>query len=122
MRGQVNKSECVGGLSTGEKIFHFASENQVTFGPVQNTTPVWSADGKWIAYASVRNGHSNLYRKRSDGRVPNRSFGHSRRLVARRKALERIETRVMFSPVAVQDDGTLPQIAAIQDGRSIKCF
>jgi hypothetical protein len=36
--------------------------------------------------------------------------------------LERIATRVMFSPVAVQDDGTLPQIAAIQDGRSIKCF
>ena len=36
MRGQVNKSECVGGLSTGEKVFHFASENQLKFGPVQN--------------------------------------------------------------------------------------
>jgi|SRR6478609_9326922 hypothetical protein len=35
-----------------KKIFHFASENQVTFGPVQNTTPVWSPDGKWIAYAA----------------------------------------------------------------------
>ncbi len=40
---------------------------RLTFGPVQNTTPVWSPDGKWIAYASLRNGHSNLYRKRSDG-------------------------------------------------------
>ena len=34
---------------------------------MQNTTPVWSPDGKWIAYASLRDGHSNLYRKRSDG-------------------------------------------------------
>jgi eukaryotic-like serine/threonine-protein kinase len=40
---------------------------RLTFGPVQNTTPVWSPDGKWIAYSSLRNGHSNLYRKRSDG-------------------------------------------------------
>ena len=40
---------------------------RLTFGPVQNTTPVWSPDGKWIAYASLRNGHSNLYRERSDG-------------------------------------------------------
>ncbi len=40
---------------------------RLTFGPVQNTSPVWSPDGKWIAYASMRNGHSNLYRKRSDG-------------------------------------------------------
>ncbi|HZQ95266.1 MAG TPA: protein kinase [Candidatus Sulfotelmatobacter sp.] len=40
---------------------------RLTFGPVQNTGPVWSPDGKWIAYASVRNGHSNLYRTRSDG-------------------------------------------------------
>ena len=44
-----------------------AVKTRLTFGPVQNTTPVWSPDGKWIAYASVRNGHSNLYRKRSDG-------------------------------------------------------
>lgn len=40
---------------------------RLTFGPVANTTPVWSPDGKWIAFASIRNGHSNLYRKRSDG-------------------------------------------------------
>ena len=40
---------------------------RLTFGPVSNTFPVWSPDGKWIAYSSDRNGHANLYRKRSDG-------------------------------------------------------
>jgi Tol biopolymer transport system component len=40
---------------------------RLTFGPVANTNPVWSPDGKWIAYTSDRNGHSNLYRKPSDG-------------------------------------------------------
>jgi len=42
-------------------------KTRLTFGPVANTNPVWSPDGKWIAYASVRDGHSSLYRKRSDG-------------------------------------------------------
>ncbi len=40
---------------------------RLTFGPVSNTFPVWSPDGKWIAYTSDRNGHSNLYRKPADG-------------------------------------------------------
>jgi serine/threonine protein kinase/Tol biopolymer transport system component len=40
---------------------------RLTFGPVSNTYPVWSRDGKWIAYTSDRNGHSMLYRKPSDG-------------------------------------------------------
>ena len=40
---------------------------RLTFGPLANDCPVWSPDGKWIAYASDRNGHSNLYRKPSDG-------------------------------------------------------
>ena len=40
---------------------------RLTFGPVSNTNPAWSPDGKWIAYASDRNGHANLYRKPSDG-------------------------------------------------------
>jgi Tol biopolymer transport system component len=40
---------------------------RLTFGPVSNTYPVWSPDGKWIAYTSDRNGHSNIYRKPSDG-------------------------------------------------------
>ena len=40
---------------------------RLTFGPVSNSFPVWSPDGKWIAYTSDRNGHSNLYRKPADG-------------------------------------------------------
>jgi len=40
---------------------------RLTFGPVQNNSPVWSPDGKWIAYNSDRNGHATLYRKPSDG-------------------------------------------------------
>jgi Tol biopolymer transport system component len=42
-------------------------QTRLTFGPVSNSFPVWSPDGKWIAYTSDRNGHSNLYRKPSDG-------------------------------------------------------
>jgi serine/threonine protein kinase/Tol biopolymer transport system component len=40
---------------------------RLTFGPVSNYSPVWSPDGKWIAYSSFRNGRHRLYRKLSDG-------------------------------------------------------
>ncbi len=40
---------------------------RLTFGPVQNNGPVWSPDGRWIAYNSDRNGHATIYRKPSDG-------------------------------------------------------
>lgn len=40
---------------------------RLTFGPVANTYPLWSPDGKWIAYDSLRADRFNLYRKRSDG-------------------------------------------------------
>jgi serine/threonine protein kinase len=40
---------------------------RLTFGPVQNIDPVWSPDGKWIAYISDRNGRANLCRRPSDG-------------------------------------------------------
>jgi len=40
---------------------------RLTFGPVSNNVPVWSADGKWIAYFSLRDGKSTIYRKASDG-------------------------------------------------------
>ena len=40
---------------------------RLTFGPVANTQPTWSPDGKWIAYSSFRNGRFSLFRKPSDG-------------------------------------------------------
>ncbi len=40
---------------------------RLTEGPAINNAPVWSPDGQWIAYASLRGGHSNIYRRRADG-------------------------------------------------------
>jgi hypothetical protein len=43
------------------------ARTRLTFGPVANQYPVWSGDGKWIAYTSGRNGRSSIYRKLSNG-------------------------------------------------------
>jgi Tol biopolymer transport system component len=40
---------------------------RLTFGPTGNTFPVWSPDGKWVAYSSLRASGSGIYRKPSDG-------------------------------------------------------
>src|SRR5271169_740115 len=40
---------------------------RLTFGPIANTFPVWSPDGKWVAYASMQAGPSTIYRKPADG-------------------------------------------------------
>ncbi len=40
---------------------------RLTFGPIANTSQVWSPDGKWIAYRSKRGDHFGIFRKPSDG-------------------------------------------------------
>jgi eukaryotic-like serine/threonine-protein kinase len=40
---------------------------RLTFGPTGNTFPVWSPDGNWVAYDSMRASGGGIYRKRSDG-------------------------------------------------------
>jgi Tol biopolymer transport system component len=43
------------------------TRTRLTFGPIYNSAPRWSPDGKWIAYSSNRNGKFQLFRKPSDG-------------------------------------------------------
>ncbi len=40
---------------------------RLTFGPIGNVSPIWSPDGKWIAYSSARSGGFAICRKPSDG-------------------------------------------------------
>jgi Tol biopolymer transport system component len=40
---------------------------RLTFGPTGNTFSVWSPDGNWIAYSSLRATAGGIYRRRSDG-------------------------------------------------------
>jgi len=40
---------------------------RLTFGPTGNTFAVWSPDGKWVAYSSLRASASGIYRKPADG-------------------------------------------------------
>jgi len=40
---------------------------RLTYDPATDTQPVWSPDGKWIAWMSTRNNQPGLFRKASDG-------------------------------------------------------
>ena len=48
--------------------------SQLTFGPITNERPEWSRDGKWIYYASLRNGRYSVFRKLADGSSPEESI------------------------------------------------
>ena len=50
-------------------VLHLARgvRTRLTFGPVGNTFPVWSPDGRWIAYSSLRASGSGIYRRAADG-------------------------------------------------------
>jgi eukaryotic-like serine/threonine-protein kinase len=43
------------------------ASTRLTFGPGPVTAPVWSPDGKWIAYNNLQNGHLNIYRRPTNG-------------------------------------------------------
>ena len=40
---------------------------RLTFGPAAGTAPVWSPDGKWIAFNHLQDGYLNIYRKPTSG-------------------------------------------------------
>jgi Tol biopolymer transport system component len=40
---------------------------QITNDPEPNTAPVWSRDGRYLAYVSTKDSYSSIYRKASDG-------------------------------------------------------
>lgn len=44
-----------------------ATRTKITFGPTPDGNPIWSPDGKWIAYSTDRTSDSSIYRKLSDG-------------------------------------------------------
>nr|MDE5608471.1 peptidase S41 [Muribaculaceae bacterium] len=80
---------------------------QLTTGPSYNTTPIWSPDGKTIAYTSDAHGNFDIYAIPSAGGVPTRLTTHS--------AAETPET---FSP----DGKYILYSASIQDPAASAMF
>jgi len=61
----------MGGESSTPDIFVLdltrGVRTRLTFGPVTNESPIWSPDGQWIYYSSLRNSHYSIFRKLADG-------------------------------------------------------
>lgn len=51
--------------------------SQITTNPAYDTRPVWSPDGKQIAFASNRNGNFDIYLVSKDGGIPKQLTTHS---------------------------------------------
>jgi hypothetical protein len=63
---------CRGEMATSGDIWLYdagAHERgqRLTFGPAESETPVWSPDGRWLAYSSARARGYALFRKAADG-------------------------------------------------------
>lgn len=43
------------------------TNSRLTFGPADNFNPVWSPDGQYVVFSSIRKDIKDIYRKRSDG-------------------------------------------------------
>jgi serine/threonine protein kinase len=91
---------------------------RLTFGPVANTYPIWSPDGKWILYTSLRNGRFGLFRKPSDGSgaeqvlltddqqiIANDWSRDGRYLLYSRPTSGGLERQIWSLPVGIKDAG-----------------
>ena len=79
---------------------------RLTFDQADEIKPVWSPDGRWIAFASNREGPLNLYRIRSDG------VGSPERLTQSR---QRTESRLVAS------QRTIPGVRGESSGQWARC-
>jgi TolB protein len=49
-----------------------SNQTRLTDDPADDRDPVWSPDGQWIAFISLRDGVSELYVMRADGSAQTR--------------------------------------------------
>jgi Tol biopolymer transport system component/predicted Ser/Thr protein kinase len=56
------------------------TDSRLTYGPLNSTTPVWSPDGRKIAFSNNRDGAFNLYQKNSSGVGPDETLDKDQRI------------------------------------------